>query len=527
MQITIDKEFQSIVPGLHADELKLLKQSILNEGCRDALVVWGTTLIDGHNRFDICTKHNIPFSTRDKHFTDRQDAINWIIGNQLGRRNLTPDLKKYLLGKMYNEAKKGQGGDRRSEEVKKSSGQNDHLKNPLILNETESDKTAKSQDDKTASSIAREQKVGEKTVRRAGPYAKALDIIGETLGQNFKDDIVNRVIKIPEKDVIRISGLTKDLMTEIILEYHTDNNPKKGNGHGTTKKTTTKAHTTKKGQESRKKTKMPEPELLTKSELKGIEKVQKEIDRLGESVALKDAILNYVLPHIARKYPEIDKQLRVTKYSSTVLQLTHERNAKSRELVQQQKLLLSLREENDKLKQDAKTKRSECKTLCKGTNERMHDHYIEKLKYSIDTIKQHLIAYRYMQTAADKEIVEQLTMNDFFNFLTIMRVITMSHLFTEKVAQLLGIYKGLLQLDECKNINALPRLKQRLNELDKEFRDKGLSKAITHGMTDKTKLKLVPDQHMEKRLMSLHLIDKTAYLKEKADNYQIQMQSLN
>jgi hypothetical protein len=66
------------------------------EGCRDDLIVWNDTLIDGHNRHKICTARNIPFSTAYKEFLDRDDAKLWIIDNQLGRRNLTPFVRTEL-----------------------------------------------------------------------------------------------------------------------------------------------------------------------------------------------------------------------------------------------------------------------------------------------------------------------------------------------------------------------------------------------------------------------------------------------
>lgn len=88
MQIIIDKEFQSLIPPLTVEEYNGLEASILAEGCRDALVLWGETLIDGHNRYEICTAHDVPFQTVQKDFTDRNDAIRWIILNQFGRRNL-------------------------------------------------------------------------------------------------------------------------------------------------------------------------------------------------------------------------------------------------------------------------------------------------------------------------------------------------------------------------------------------------------------------------------------------------------
>lgn len=86
--MNIDKEFKALIPPLTADEYTGLEQSILAEGCRDVLITWCGTLIDGHNRYEICQKHNIPFKTQEKEFPDRDNAVLWIIDNQLGRRNL-------------------------------------------------------------------------------------------------------------------------------------------------------------------------------------------------------------------------------------------------------------------------------------------------------------------------------------------------------------------------------------------------------------------------------------------------------
>lgn len=84
----IDNEFKQLIPPLTADEYAGLEASLLTEGCRDALVVWGDILIDGHNRYEICQKHGIAFQTVQKDFADRQAVLEWIIKNQFGRRNL-------------------------------------------------------------------------------------------------------------------------------------------------------------------------------------------------------------------------------------------------------------------------------------------------------------------------------------------------------------------------------------------------------------------------------------------------------
>lgn len=86
--LIIDKEFQSLIPPLTQDEYAELRTSILNEGCRDALVVWNDIIVDGHNRYQICQKYNVPFQTVQRHFDSRNDVIMWMIHNQLARRNL-------------------------------------------------------------------------------------------------------------------------------------------------------------------------------------------------------------------------------------------------------------------------------------------------------------------------------------------------------------------------------------------------------------------------------------------------------
>jgi ParB-like chromosome segregation protein Spo0J len=86
----IDPEFKALMPPLTEDEFKRLETSIITEGCRDALVVWGDVLVDGHNRYEICTKHGVKFETIQKEFETREDVKKWIITNQIGRRNLTP-----------------------------------------------------------------------------------------------------------------------------------------------------------------------------------------------------------------------------------------------------------------------------------------------------------------------------------------------------------------------------------------------------------------------------------------------------
>ena len=109
--LKVDPEFESICPVLTNDEYAQLEENILSEGLiLTPLVVWDGTIIDGHNRYKIAQAHpGIEFRTHEKHFESRYEALSWICKNQLGRRNLTPQDKKYLVGKRYEAEKKANG----------------------------------------------------------------------------------------------------------------------------------------------------------------------------------------------------------------------------------------------------------------------------------------------------------------------------------------------------------------------------------------------------------------------------------
>lgn len=85
----IDPEFKALIPPLAPEELAQLEANIVADGCRDPLVTWRGILIDGHNRFAICSKHGLEFQTVEREFEDQSHVIEWIIRNQFGRRNLS------------------------------------------------------------------------------------------------------------------------------------------------------------------------------------------------------------------------------------------------------------------------------------------------------------------------------------------------------------------------------------------------------------------------------------------------------
>lgn len=187
--LKIDPEFESICPVLTDEEYRQLEENILSEGIiLMPLIVWDGTIIDGHNRYKIAQAHpDIDFRTHEKHFPNRYEALSWICKNQLGRRNLTPQDKKYLVGKRYDAEKHVNGGDRKSEKVK-SVGQNDPLISAHI----------------TRSKVAKETGTSESYVKHADSFAKGVDA-AEAILPGIKHEILSGTIKPSAKDVAAIA----------------------------------------------------------------------------------------------------------------------------------------------------------------------------------------------------------------------------------------------------------------------------------------------------------------------------------
>lgn len=227
INITIDPEFKALIPPLAPDELRQLEENILRDGCRDPLVVWDNILIDGHNRYEICTRHGLPFETKAMVFEDRDAAMDWMDANQLGRRNLTPDAFTLLLGRRYNRAKKkaNDGGKGTPKAAAKTDDSQPETQPELkIAPETE---TTVGQNaprlERTSAHLAAQHGVDEKTVRRAGQFAAAVDKLG--LGA----EVATGQVEASRKDIIKAATAlpenpTPDQVEEAKKHVHVSKN---------------------------------------------------------------------------------------------------------------------------------------------------------------------------------------------------------------------------------------------------------------------------------------------------------------
>ena len=99
----------------------------------------------------------MPFKIITMEFDDRDEAMDWMDTNQLGRRNLSPVDFKLALGRRYNRTKKSVG---------KPEG--------TILGQIDPISTA--------AKLATQHGVSEATVKRAGKLAEAVEAHPEIKG---------------------------------------------------------------------------------------------------------------------------------------------------------------------------------------------------------------------------------------------------------------------------------------------------------------------------------------------------------
>lgn len=151
----INPLFQNLIPKLTDQERFGLERDVMAEGCRDALVTWNDTLLDGHNRYEICQRHNLSFKTKAIELSDETEARIWIIKNQFNRRNLSDLSRAELAFRLESEIRK------MAKESQSAAG------NPLGKPKSASGKIAKSTPVSTRAVLAATAGLSERTIDAA------------------------------------------------------------------------------------------------------------------------------------------------------------------------------------------------------------------------------------------------------------------------------------------------------------------------------------------------------------------------
>ena len=228
--IIVLDELRDLIPPLLDVEFLALKDNLLKHGCKDPLKIWQTNnrvigregnldepiyvLIDGHNRFQLCTELQIPFNIQIDNFESLKEVRDFMIDFQLSRRNITPQQASYLRGLRYNTEKKAVTDNLKSisTDVDLPNGQNVHL-GDFVENVADSEAVsgtdlpngqnvhlANKTNKTTAQELGEYFNVDEKTIRRDAEFALGLDKLDPTL----RKDILNGNVKVEKAKIQKI-----------------------------------------------------------------------------------------------------------------------------------------------------------------------------------------------------------------------------------------------------------------------------------------------------------------------------------
>jgi hypothetical protein len=206
----IDEELRALIPPLSQEEYKQLEENILKWGCLDPLKVWPVTdsdeiiLLDGHNRFAICSENNVSYDTESIMLIDRAAAIDWMIANQLGRRNLSTEQISYLRGRQQHQEK---------QMITNPDGNNQYI-------EVEPQNEAQPLK-KTATRLAKQHGVSKATIERDAEYAKAVDAIVAATAPEVQQQLLGADSKFTKSATLKLAELVQEepgMLMEIIEE---------------------------------------------------------------------------------------------------------------------------------------------------------------------------------------------------------------------------------------------------------------------------------------------------------------------
>ncbi len=239
MDIKIDPEFRDIIPALTSAEFEQLEKNLLAEGCREKIILWNGFVIDGHNRYTICDEHDIAFEIHNMdHFEDRHAVIDWMIQNQIGKRNLTGGTISYLRGLKLKREKQRRleelaakeleaaadepiiediletADDAPSEEpADETASQSSEADEPVAPTRTVADFNElpdfKEHEAEIAEDVAKMYQISPSTLKKDERFTDAIDTIRTNVGRDIQDKILNKELKLNPIEIVSISKMDK------------------------------------------------------------------------------------------------------------------------------------------------------------------------------------------------------------------------------------------------------------------------------------------------------------------------------
>ncbi len=201
-QLQICREFKSLIRPHPQKEYIELETSILNNGCQDPIKVWRGLIVDGHCRYEICTRYHIPFSVEEMPFNCKEAAVIWICATQLKRDNITEEARHFLIGMQY-ETEKIINSNKR-EDLLNPQEEDDFLPESEILPCRHV----------TAQRLAKENNVSFGTIQKYARYTRALLEIGKN-SPELVAKILSGRYKMSHNSILEVEKMSPDELQKL------------------------------------------------------------------------------------------------------------------------------------------------------------------------------------------------------------------------------------------------------------------------------------------------------------------------
>lgn len=200
-ELKIDIRFKTLIRPLQKAEYLQLEENIMSEGCRDPIITWNGYIVDGHNRYEICHRHNIPFYVIEKDFSCREAAIAWVCANQLGRRNITDETRKFLIGKQFEAEKLV--SKRTVEQVTSMEMSSTSIRGPK-----------RKPHNFTSEKIAHDNHISHGTVEKYAIYSRAIDTIAKKCPSIVKNILSGRY-KVSHNNILELAKMSPEELRKV------------------------------------------------------------------------------------------------------------------------------------------------------------------------------------------------------------------------------------------------------------------------------------------------------------------------
>lgn len=199
IRLQINKDFVNLISPYTKREYLALEEQLLAEGCIEPIITWNGYIIDGLTKYEICLRHDIPFEVKEMRFSCKEAAYAFVCKNQLLRRDLTFETRKFLIGMQYEAEKYLNSTRSRSYTGWKGTVDNISLAG-VDYRESPTRHT-------TAQRIADENQVTHATVQKYAIYTKALLSIGSKYPEILPKILAGR-LKLPHGRIVELSKLS-------------------------------------------------------------------------------------------------------------------------------------------------------------------------------------------------------------------------------------------------------------------------------------------------------------------------------